>query len=192
MKSTEQLQQEIATLRAILETTQLPVIDPDTDDTMGKSIPITERRLFDLVRYSRGALLEDRLITLGEWTWLVTGATPDIPGAGSPSRNRLEEYDQLVFRLTQCEHRNVQERDRLIGKLETADADMRLRETWFNEQCAMFERDKAGWLSEKEHMTHALVVAEEALSRITTDYDHLHQTGFAPALYEVRAALDMK
>jgi hypothetical protein len=77
----------------------LPRVDPDTDDTMGKTIPITERRLFDLVRYMRSELQDAGLITMGEWTWLTTGATPDVPGAGSPSRKRLEEYDELAARL---------------------------------------------------------------------------------------------
>ena len=77
----------------------LKPIDPDTDDTMGQTIPITESRLFDLVRYMRGELMDARLISMGEWTWLATGATPDIPGAGSPSRQRLESYDDLRERL---------------------------------------------------------------------------------------------
>jgi hypothetical protein len=71
----------------------LPLIDPEADDTMGKEIPITQSRLFDLVRYARYWLQDEGVISMGEWTWLVTASTGPQPG--SPSRVRLEENDQL-------------------------------------------------------------------------------------------------
>jgi hypothetical protein len=71
----------------------LPLIDPETDDTMGKEIPITQSRLFDLVRYARYWLQDKGVISMGEWTWLVVASTGPQPG--SPSRVRLEENDGL-------------------------------------------------------------------------------------------------
>lgn len=62
------------------------------------SVPISTR-LFDLVRYCRGQLHEDGLITELEYAWLTADA--DLAkGAGSPSPRRLEEYDELRTELT--------------------------------------------------------------------------------------------
>lgn len=59
----------------------------------------THVRLFDLVRYSRATLHQDNLITDEEYAWLCAEA--DIAkGPGSPSRQRLEDYDDLRAELT--------------------------------------------------------------------------------------------
>lgn len=57
-------------------------------------------RLFDLVRYSRASLHQDELITDEEYAWLCAHAPlATSPKGGSPSRERLEEYDEIRARL---------------------------------------------------------------------------------------------
>lgn len=56
----------------------------------------TNVRLFDLVRYMRAELHEDELITDEEYGWLCAGSPmATSPKGGSPSRERLEDYDEL-------------------------------------------------------------------------------------------------
>lgn len=55
---------------------------------------ITESRLFDLVRYMRSELHDADLINDEEYFWLCSGAN-DPKIQGSPSRLRLEEYDEI-------------------------------------------------------------------------------------------------
>lgn len=86
-----------------LTAAQMARIDPETDDTMGQSIPLTESRLFDLVRYARYWLQDEHVISMGEWTWLTMSATGE--GTGSVSRNRLEENDRLRAALTAAQAR---------------------------------------------------------------------------------------
>lgn len=60
----------------------------------------TSERLFDLVRYMRSELHRAQLITDAEYSWLCH----DSPMAtsqkgGSPSRERLEDYDDIRAKL---------------------------------------------------------------------------------------------
>jgi hypothetical protein len=56
----------------------------------------TSERLFDLVRYMRGQLYEAELIDDREYFWLCSGSPmANSPKGGSPSRKRLEEYDEM-------------------------------------------------------------------------------------------------
>lgn len=66
-------------------------------DEARKKQPInTSLRLFDLVRYLRSDLLHAELITEEEYGWLAfESPMATSPKGGSPSRERLEEYDQL-------------------------------------------------------------------------------------------------
>lgn len=57
-------------------------------------------RMFDLVRYSRQYLHEAQLITDEEYFWLCQDAEfTSSDGNGSPSRKRLEDYDDLMTKL---------------------------------------------------------------------------------------------
>jgi hypothetical protein len=61
-------------------------------------------RLFDLVRYQRGALHEAELISDAEYSWLCSSAElATSPEGGSPSRERLEDYDTMRARLAALE-----------------------------------------------------------------------------------------
>ena len=65
----------------------------------------TDVRLFDLVRYMRSELHQANLITDAEFAWLLQ-ANPGEPSQdGSPSRERLESYDELRARLEEAESR---------------------------------------------------------------------------------------
>jgi hypothetical protein len=56
----------------------------------------TSERLFDLVRFMRSELHQADLITDEEYAWLSGGAAmANSPKGGSPSVQRLEEYDDL-------------------------------------------------------------------------------------------------
>lgn len=61
------------------------------------------QRMWDLVRYSRDALLDGGLITRAEYAALIADETADAPGQGSPSARRLESYDELRARLDRAE-----------------------------------------------------------------------------------------
>lgn len=64
----------------------------------------THVRLFDLVRYQRAELHEAGLITDAEYAWLCAEAPMSkSPKGGSPSRQRLEDYDELRAKLTTTE-----------------------------------------------------------------------------------------
>ena len=53
-------------------------------------------RMFDLVRYMRSELHQAELITNEEYFWLCAEAElATSPNGGSPSRDRLEDYDEL-------------------------------------------------------------------------------------------------
>lgn len=53
-------------------------------------------RMFDLVRYMRRELHEAELISEEEYFWLCAEAElATSPDGGSPSRDRLEDYDEL-------------------------------------------------------------------------------------------------
>lgn len=60
-------------------------------------------RLFDLVRHQRHELLKEDLITMEEYGELMTD--PRADGAGSPSRQRLETYDEMRKRIADLESR---------------------------------------------------------------------------------------
>lgn len=74
-------------------------------DAAIKAQPInTHVRLFDLVRYMRSELLNAGLITEDEYAWLAhTSPMAASPKGGSPSRERLEDYDALRARLKSAE-----------------------------------------------------------------------------------------
>jgi hypothetical protein len=60
----------------------------------------TSERLFDLVRYMRAGLHEADLISDEEYFWLCAEAPmANSPKGGSPSRERLEEYDEMRERI---------------------------------------------------------------------------------------------
>ena len=58
------------------------------------------KRLFDLVRYSRAELHEQDLITDEEYSWLLADCELN-KGGGSPSPRRLEDYDSIKLREKQ-------------------------------------------------------------------------------------------
>jgi hypothetical protein len=56
----------------------------------------TSHRLLDLVRYQRAELHQAELLTDEEYAWLCYGSDmATSPKGGSPSRQRLEDYDEL-------------------------------------------------------------------------------------------------
>ncbi len=59
----------------------------------------TSYRLFDLVRYQRAELHRSGLITNEEYGWLCASDMAISPQGGSPSRQRLEDYDKLRAEL---------------------------------------------------------------------------------------------
>ena len=60
----------------------------------------TSLRLFDLVRFMRSELHEAELISDEEYGWLCYGSDMAVsPKGGSPSRARLEEYDEMRAEL---------------------------------------------------------------------------------------------
>lgn len=74
------------------------------DTTLPKKAAHISHRLFDLVRYSRSYLHQEELITDEEYAWLCAGAPlANSSKGGSPSRERLEEYDELRSRLNAYE-----------------------------------------------------------------------------------------
>jgi hypothetical protein len=87
---------------------ELNQVTTDYDDTLHINSNV---RLFDLVRYMRRELHEAGLITDEEYYWLCSSAplarNPDLNG--SPSRRRLEDYDDLRKQLTtlQQEHEEL-------------------------------------------------------------------------------------
>ena len=66
----------------------------------------TSYRLFDLVRYVRSELHQAELITDEEYGWLCAESEmATSPKGGSPSRQRLEDYDELRAQLTKANAR---------------------------------------------------------------------------------------
>ena len=66
----------------------------------------TSYRLFDLVRYMRSELHQAELITDEEYGWLCAESEmATSPKGGSPSRQRLEDYDELRAQLTKANAR---------------------------------------------------------------------------------------
>lgn len=59
----------------------------------------TSERLFDLVRFLRQDLHEAELISDEEYFWLCSGPMATSHSGGSPSRGRLESYDDMRERL---------------------------------------------------------------------------------------------
>ncbi len=61
----------------------------------------TSERLFDLVRFMRSELHQSNLVNDEEYAWLSVGsAMANSPKGGSPSVQRLEEYDDMRAELT--------------------------------------------------------------------------------------------
>lgn len=75
-------------LRRVVEVSRPP------EQGMGSSVPIATPRLYDIVRYMRNELLDEGLITIDEWTWLV--AADDVQPA---SARRLETYDDMRMHI---------------------------------------------------------------------------------------------
>ncbi len=73
----------------------------------------THVRLFDLVRQQRSELHQADLITDEEYAWLCSYDPLNGTKPGSPSRMRLEDYDQLREKLAACEG----ERNNLVKEL---------------------------------------------------------------------------
>lgn len=74
----------------------------------------TSLRLFDLVRYMRSELHEAGLITDEEYSWLCHDSPMATdPKGGSPSRSRLEEYDELRARCAELTAALEKEKGRL-------------------------------------------------------------------------------
>lgn len=59
----------------------------------------TNVRLFDLVRYMRSELHEAGLITDQEYDWLCSSPMACSPKGGSPSSERLEDYDEIRAKM---------------------------------------------------------------------------------------------
>ena len=83
----------------------------------------THKRLFDLVRYSRGSLHEEGLITDEEYAWLCSEA-PLAKGRGSPSPRRLEDYDELIAKSRRMEKALEEIRDLVPGESDDPERDM--------------------------------------------------------------------
>lgn len=65
------------------------------------NVEYAEWLLFDLVRFMRSELHQAELITDEEYSWLCHGSDmATSPKGGSPSRQRLEDYDELRAELT--------------------------------------------------------------------------------------------
>lgn len=63
----------------------------------------TNKRQFDLVRYMRSELHEANLITDAEYFWLCADAPlATSEEGGSPSRERLEDYDAMRDAITEA------------------------------------------------------------------------------------------
>lgn len=105
----------------------------------GASVPISQTRLFDLVRYQRNELLDTGLITVDEWTWLVSS---DSYSPHSP--RRLELYDRIAAELEQADA--------------ARDAAMAERDSW-RRTAERLEGEKNAAL-EREQATVAAVTAE--------------------------------
>lgn len=73
----------------------------DEVERLRKGAPInTHVRLFDLVRYLRSDFHREGLITDEEYGWLCAISPMAIsPKGGSPSRQRLEDYDELAANM---------------------------------------------------------------------------------------------
>ncbi len=72
----------------------------------------TSERLFDLVRYMRAELHEADLISDEEYFWLCSESPmANSPKGGSPSRERLEEYDEMRERIETLERENAAMRE---------------------------------------------------------------------------------
>lgn len=61
------------------------------------------QRIWDLVRYARGHLLDMNLITRQEYSVLLGEETRDAPNTGSPSPRRLESYDEIRAQLAEAQ-----------------------------------------------------------------------------------------
>ncbi len=85
--------------------TELETMRRERDEAVAKQPINTSLRLFDLVRFMRSELLEKELIDEDEYSWLCYGSEMaiDTKKGGSPSRARLEEYDQLRTSLASAE-----------------------------------------------------------------------------------------
>jgi len=73
----------------------------------------THVRLFDLVRYHRAELHREGLITDEEYGFLCAGPMAMSPKGGSPSRHRLEDYDELRVNLSAALAENAKLREAL-------------------------------------------------------------------------------
>lgn len=94
----EELRAQIATLQAHLASAhrELGEVRAERDEARKRQPINTSLRLFDLVRYMRADLLKTKLITEEEYGWLCGGSPmANSPKGGSPSRERLEEYDEM-------------------------------------------------------------------------------------------------
>ncbi len=77
-----------------------PILLHQLEEARKKQPINTSLRLFDLVRFMRSELLEKELITEAEYSWLAhSSPMATTPKGGSPSRERLEEYDDLAAQL---------------------------------------------------------------------------------------------
>jgi hypothetical protein len=75
--------------------------------------------------------------------------------------------------------------ERLQAEVAQRDADMRLREAWFNEQCEAFERDKAAMTQERDALRADLDGAMLQSNKLCDEADAAEQS-----LAEVRAERD--
>lgn len=91
--------------RKLLATEKLRLVDEvrrlRAEAVKRNGTKLTESRLFDLARHQRHELADAKLISMEEFGMLVADATGK--GPGSPSRNRLEEYDAIRERMLKAE-----------------------------------------------------------------------------------------
>jgi len=116
----------------------------------------TSYRLFDLVRYQRAELHRSGLITDEEYGWLCASDMAISPQGGSPSRQRLEDYDKLRVEL------DAVKKERDAARVCFAEA---------SQQCANNGRDqylKEGWLDP----LNKAALADE-LARVTEERNRL-------------------
>lgn len=104
-------------------------------------------RLFDLVRYSRNDLHHGQLISDEEYFWLCAEAEhATAPEGGSPSRQRLEDYDELRNQLSLLNSQyaaQVETTKIAFKERDTALADYATLETVYEAKCAALRDQEA-------------------------------------------------
>lgn len=120
------------------------------------------QRMWDLVRFARGYLLDEGLISRQEYGVLVANETETRPGIGSPSPRRLESYDELRAKLAALEEKAAAFDDRLLRvALAAARAGFDASSEGYNgEFHVMSESFESDWNEKAAQMARAAIGAE--------------------------------